>query len=108
MKGYTTYGKFQSELNNYYKRTGNKLQFVEMMNRMDQKGLLEPNPIAVRISDDATGLTDEEFDKLVDTYGTEITDSTYLDYQKLLDSIQRDAGNMNTKSDYDLYDYVWW
>ena len=46
------------------------------------------------------------FDKLVDTYGTEITDSTYLDYQKLLDSIQRDAGNMNTKSDYDLYDYL--
>lgn len=46
------------------------------------------------------------YDKLVDTYGTEITDSTYLDYQKLLDSIQRDAGNMNTKSDYDLYDYL--
>ena len=46
------------------------------------------------------------FDKLVDTYGTEITDDTYLDYQKLLDYIQRDAGNMNTKSDYDLYDFL--
>ena len=46
------------------------------------------------------------FDKLVETYGSEITDSTYLDYQKLLDYILRDAGNMNTKSDYDLYDFL--
>jgi hypothetical protein len=46
------------------------------------------------------------FDKLVETYGTEITDSSYLDYQKLLDYILRDAGNMNTKSDYDLYDFL--
>ena len=46
------------------------------------------------------------FDKLKETYGTEITDSTYLDYQKLLDYIQRDAGSMNTKSDYDLYDFL--
>ena len=44
------------------------------------------------------------FDKLVETYGVEITDSSYLDYDKLLNSILRDAGNMNTKSDYDLYD----
>jgi len=46
------------------------------------------------------------YDKLKETYGTVITDSTYLDYQKLLDYIQRDAGNMNTKSDYDLYDFL--
>ena len=68
MAGYTTYGKFQEEMNSYHKRTGLKLQFIEMISRMEQKGLLEHTPTAVRIPEDAQGLSDEEFDRVVDSF----------------------------------------
>ena len=66
MQRYTTYGKFQEEMNNYHEKTGLRLQFMEMISRMDQKGLLSETPIGVRIPDDAQGMSDEEFDKIVD------------------------------------------
>ncbi len=67
MKVYTTYGKFQHEMNDYYKRTGNKLQFVEMVARMDEKGMMETTPIRIHIPEDAMAINDEDFDKIVDT-----------------------------------------
>ncbi len=63
----TTYGKFQEQMNSYYKRTGSKLQFMEMMNRMLAKGLLDPHPAHFRIPADAMAMSDEDFDILVDT-----------------------------------------
>lgn len=68
MNGYTTYGKFQSEMNDYYKRTGLKLQFMEMIQRMEQKGLMESKPIPIRVPEEVMELSDEEFDKLVDSF----------------------------------------
>ncbi|WP_026512136.1 MULTISPECIES: AraC family transcriptional regulator [unclassified Butyrivibrio] len=64
---YTTYGKFQSEMNSYYKRTGMKMQFPEMIARMDEKGLMDQSPSYVRIPLDSLSMDDEEFDKLVDS-----------------------------------------
>jgi len=39
---YTTYGEFQEQMNERYHRTGQRLQFPEMISRMQQKGLLYP------------------------------------------------------------------
>ncbi len=66
MRIYTTYGKYQSEMNNYYRRTGSKLQFTEMMMRMYEKGLLDLSPVRVHIPEDAMAMSDDEFDKVVD------------------------------------------
>ena len=66
MNVYTTYGKFQNEMNAYYKRTGLKLQFTEMMKRMQEKGLMDIGPTRLSISEDSLYVDDEEFDKLVD------------------------------------------
>lgn len=67
MLAYTTYGKFQDEMNNYYQRTGSKLQFMEMINRMLTKGLMDSHPTHFRIPEDSMAMTDEEFDQLVDS-----------------------------------------
>ncbi|WP_044935600.1 AraC family transcriptional regulator [Pseudobutyrivibrio sp. LB2011] len=66
MNVYTTYGKFQNEMNAYYKRTGLKLQFTEMIKRMHEKGLMDVGPTRLSISEDSLYIDDEEFDKLVD------------------------------------------
>ncbi len=67
MKIYTTYGKFQNEMNEYYKRTGLKLQFTEMINRMEEKGLMDTVPTRIHIPEDSMSMSDEDFDKIVDT-----------------------------------------
>ena len=56
----TTYGKFQEQMNSYYRRTGSKLQFMEMINRMLAKGLLDPHPAHFRIPADAMAMSDED------------------------------------------------
>ena len=66
MKVNTTYGKFQKEMDAYYKKTGLKLQFTEMIARMSEKGMMDPVPIRVTIPEDAMAMSDEEFDKIVD------------------------------------------
>lgn len=66
MQVFTTFGKFQSEMDSYYKRTGHKLQFIEMMTRMYEKGMLDPIPTRIHIPEDAMALSDEDFDKVVD------------------------------------------
>lgn len=63
----TTYGKFQNEMNAYYKRTGLKLQFTEMIDRMYEKGMMDSTFSRIHIPEDAMAMSDEEFDKLVDS-----------------------------------------
>lgn len=67
MKGHTTYGKFQKEMNDHYKKTGIKLQFMEMIERMTEKGLMDEAQTPIRIPDKAMEMSDDEFDALVDT-----------------------------------------
>ena len=64
---YTTYGKLQNEMTAYYKRTGMKLQFIEMMHRMQKKGLMDTTPTRMNVSEEFLYVDDEEFDKIVDT-----------------------------------------
>ena len=66
MVGYTTYGAFQKEMNRYYKRTGNKLQFMEMIWRMHDQGLMEQQPSPLRIPDNVLDFSDEDFDHFID------------------------------------------
>ncbi len=55
-------------------------------------------------------ITDENktklFEILKNTFGTTVTDDIYFEYDKLLKAILKDADEMNTKCDYDLYDYL--
>lgn len=67
MNVYTTYGKFQNEMNEHYKRTGIKLQFTEMMARMHERGLMDSLPSRVNVPDEYLSLDDEAFDKVIDT-----------------------------------------
>ena len=76
---YTTYGQFQREMNEYYKRTGSKLQFPEMMRRMHKKGLLEKVPPRINVPDEAMIIDDEEFDKITDTLPIDFEIETTLD-----------------------------
>ena len=46
------------------------------------------------------------FQILVDTFGSEVTSSQYLLYDELVKAILKDACEMNTKCDYDLWDFV--
>ncbi len=88
MKKYTTYGKFQNEMNSYYKRTGMKLQFTEMMQRMNEKGLLSTSPSFFRLPADALSVSDDEFDKLVDNiplhYDVEHAINSYVGEEKII------------------------
>ncbi|MCR5462213.1 MAG: hypothetical protein K6E87_04010 [bacterium] len=45
-------------------------------------------------------------DTLVENFGTEVTATDILDFKQLKDAILRDANSMNTKCDYDLYDFI--
>ena len=46
------------------------------------------------------------FQTLVDNFGSEVTSDTYFLYDELIKDILKDADEMNTKCDYDLYDYL--
>ena len=46
------------------------------------------------------------YQSLVDTFGAEVTDSSYFRFAELVAHIKNDANQMNTKCDYDLYDYL--
>ncbi len=43
---------------------------------------------------------------LVETFGSTVTSDVYFEYDKLIKAILKDADEMNTKCDYDLYDYL--
>lgn len=46
------------------------------------------------------------YQSLTDTFGAEVTSDTYFLYNKLVDQILKDACEMNTKCDYDMWDYL--
>lgn len=72
---YITYGEFQAHMKSYYQRTGNRMQFPEMTAYLYQKGLLYETPPAPDLNDDYDTMTDEEFDKVVDSLPLSV--STY-------------------------------
>jgi hypothetical protein len=61
-------------------------------------------------NDAVFSITDENktklFEILKNTFGTTVTDDIYFEYDKLVNAILKDADEMNTKCDYDLYDYL--
>ena len=67
MAYYITYGEFQEYMKSYYQRTGRRLQFPEMSEYLFHKGLLKDTVVFPKFSDDYSTMTDEEFDKIVDS-----------------------------------------
>lgn len=67
MPYYMTYGEFQAHMKSYYFRTGNRLQFPEMTEYLYQKGLLYDTIEAPELTGDYSHMSDEEFDKVVDS-----------------------------------------
>ena len=65
MAYYITYGEFQRHMKEYYLRTGNRMQFPEMINYLYNKGLLmdtPPQPLpSSRIFGD---MDDDEFNEI--------------------------------------------
>lgn len=67
MSYYITYGEFQKRMKDYYLRTGNRMQFPEMVNYLYKKGLLEDTPPQPFSSSRMFGdMSDEEFNEIVD------------------------------------------
>ncbi|WP_099466652.1 AraC family transcriptional regulator [Konateibacter massiliensis] len=67
MPYYITYGEFQQHLKDYYMRTGNRLQFVEMSDYLYRKGLLRETctlPNSEVFYDD---MTDAEFEHVINS-----------------------------------------
>ncbi len=91
MTKYTTYGKFQNEMNSYYSRTGMKLQFTEMIQRMEEKGMMDSAPSFCRIPLDALSMNDEDFDKLVDSIpiriGGQYSSSNEIGEEKMIPTL---------------------
>ena len=68
MPYYITYGEFQKQMKEYYLRTGNRMQFPEMSDYLYRKGLLKDTPPEAPASKEMFGnMTDEEFDRIVDS-----------------------------------------
>ena len=67
MAYYITYGEFQSHMKAFYERTGRRMQFPEMCEYLYRKNLLHDTVAFPEISDDYPILSDEDFDRLVDS-----------------------------------------
>lgn len=64
-------------MKSYYERTGNKMQFPEMCNYIFRKGFVHDTLQFPKLDDDYDSMTDEEFDKVVDSIPFSV--SAYLD-----------------------------
>lgn len=73
MAYYMTYGEFQAHMKDYYQRTGNRLQFPEMTEYLYNKGLLYDSIPAPDLTDDYDSMSDEEFEKVVDSLPLSLT-----------------------------------
>lgn len=77
MAYYITYGDFQYYLKEYFQRTGNRMQFPEMTTYLYQKGLLQDTPPQEHPVNKMYGaITDDEFDKAVDSFVLSLTPNT--------------------------------
>ena len=74
----------------------------EKTNTNIDKGSTE-NDAVFEISNDNK---DALYQILVETFGSEVTEKRYFDYDWLINDILKDADEMNTKCDYDLYKYL--
>lgn len=67
MSYYITYGEFQKQMKDYYMRTGNRMQFPEMVNYLYKKGLLAQSPPEITSFSKIFGdMSDEDFNKVID------------------------------------------
>lgn len=74
MAYYITYGEFQYHLKEYYQRTGNRMQFPEMTTYLYRKGLLSDIPPQEQPVSKMYGpMTDDEFDKAIDSFVLALT-----------------------------------
>lgn len=77
MAYYITYGEFQYHLKEYFQRTGNRMQFSEMTTYLYRKGLLLDAPPWEHPVNKMYGpMTDEEFDKVIDSFVLSLTPNT--------------------------------
>lgn len=68
MPFYITYGEFQHHMKEYYLRTGSRMQFPEMTDYLYKKGQLsETAPSHIAASEMFGSMTDEEYDKVIDS-----------------------------------------
>lgn len=75
MAFYTTYGKFQQQMKEYFLRTGQRMQFPEMVDYMYLKGLLEEaDPVSLPPHE----FPDEAFDDMSDECFEQLNDSFIL------------------------------
>jgi len=72
MTYYITYGEFQKQLHEYYLRTGNRMQFIEMADYLFRKGLLKTTYTPISATEIYDHLSDDEFDQVVDSFVLEI------------------------------------
>lgn len=73
MVGYTTYGKLQTELKNYFLKTGTKLQFTEMTNRMAELGMLTDIPAEFKIPRNFETMDEDEFEEIINKIPMQLT-----------------------------------
>lgn len=68
MAYYITYGEFQKHMTEYFRRTGNRMQFPEMKDYLYRKGLLsETRPADFPADRMFDPMSDEEFEKVIDS-----------------------------------------
>lgn len=70
---YITYGEIQKQMKEYFKRTGNKMQFHEIVQYVFKKGLCQEMTTPLKIHADIDLMSDEEFDRFIDTILLDVT-----------------------------------
>lgn len=74
MAYYITYGEFQSALQDYYLRTGNRMQYPEMIDYLYKKGMLsQETPAYLPPAQMFDSMSDEEFDRIIDSFVIDVT-----------------------------------
>lgn len=73
MPYYITYGEFQQNMKDYYKRTGGRLQFTEMTDYLYKKGLLRDSCTQGNPAGLYEDMTDDEFNEVIDSLNLTLT-----------------------------------
>lgn len=82
MPYYITYGEFQKHMKDYYLRTGNRMQFPEMSDYLYKKGLLlETSPESPASSELFGSMTDDGFNRVVDSMVLTLNPSQTLNFK---------------------------
>ncbi|MBR1742675.1 MAG: AraC family transcriptional regulator [Lachnospiraceae bacterium] len=70
---YITYGEIQKQMKEYFLRTGNKMQFHEIVQYAFKKGLCQEMVFPLKVPANIGQMTDENFDQFIDTIPLDIT-----------------------------------